>query len=266
MLRLTRAGWAALLASGSSFAAEGVRIMIDPGHGGIQSGAVGPDGVQEKALALEIARLTKAALQKRLSAKVILTRDQDALLHLSDRVTLANRQKPDLFISIHANSMPTKRQRSRVQGLETFFLSANASGEEAKRVAMRENAESKGSGSGKKPDPLAYILADLVRSEAHVDSSRLAYSVHQALIAATGATDRRVQQAPFYVLMGVEAPAILVEIGFISNTEECKRLESAEYQARIASAIAQGVSDFLSPRDGRQAQRASASSAPAATP
>jgi N-acetylmuramoyl-L-alanine amidase len=100
-------------------------------------------------------------------------------------------------------------------------------------------------------DTLAYILADLQRSEAHVDASRLAYAVHQKLIAATGAHDRGVQQAPFYVLMGVECPAILVEVGFISNPREGTKLWDEQYQDSLAAAIAQGVGTFLSQERSR---------------
>ncbi len=236
----------ACLAAPVALAGSGPHIVVDPGHGGFQEGAVGADGIAEKALSLQIARQLKEALQKEIDARVSLTRDSDSLLPLSERVAFSNRQKPDLFISIHANSMPTQRQRQRVQGVETFFLSADASGEEAGRTAARENAESPGGATPKGNDPLLFILADLARSEAHADSSRLAYAVHQKLIAATGATDRGVQQAPFYVLTGVEAPAILVEVGFISHPDESKRLQDSGYQQRIAQAIAEGVKGFLS--------------------
>jgi len=226
-------------------AGGGPHVVIDPGHGGFQEGAVGARGVPEKTLSLQIARQLKDVLQKSLSAKVSLTRDHDVLLPLSERVEFANRQKPDLFISIHANSMPNKRQRQRTEGIETFFLSADASDEEARRIAERENSEASHSPTAKPNDALSFILVDLARSEAHSDSSRLAYAVHQKLIATTGATNRGVQQAPLYVLMGVQAPAILVEVGFISHPDEGKRLEDPQYQLAVAEAIAEGVKAFL---------------------
>jgi N-acetylmuramoyl-L-alanine amidase len=150
--------------------------------------------------------------------------------------------------------MPTRRQRASTEGIETYFLSASASGEEARKVAARENGESVTPGKAAGDDPLAFILADLQRAETHGDSSRLAYALHEALIAGTGASDRGVQQAPFYVLMGLDAPAVLVELGFISNPEEAKRLGDPAYQQRLAASIAGGVKRFLAEleqRDGK---------------
>ena len=219
-------------------------VIVDPGHGGTQTGAVSPSGAWEKDAALEISKLLKAELETQLKATVKLTRDKDEQVSLADRVDWANAQKPDLFISVHLNSMPTRKQRQQTEGIETYFLSAAASGEQAKKVAARENAEF----HEKRPkggDTLAFILADLQRSEAHADSSRLAYSVHEQLVGATGGLDRGVQQAPFYVLMGLQAPAILVEVGFISHPDEGARLTDGAYQQKVAEAIAQGVAAFL---------------------
>ncbi len=230
-------------------------IVIDPGHGGAQGGASSPFGALEKNLALALAKKVKAQLEADLKATVVLTREADALVHLSERVTAANKRRPDLFISIHANSMPTQKQRLLNDGIETYFLSASASGEEARKVAARENAEVGGQPRGQAGDTLSFILADLQRSEAHADSSRLAYAVHEALIAQTGATDRGVQQAPFYVLMGLEAPAVLVEVGFISHPDEAKKLADGEYQQKLASAIAAGVEKFLAQVDARDGKK-----------
>lgn len=203
------------------------------------------DGMPEKELSLRIAKQLKEALEKQVGARVSLTRTADGVLPLSERVAFSNRQGADLFISIHANSMPTERQRQRIDGVETFFLSAEASGEEARRTAARENAESAPRTVGKAGDALSFILADLARAEAHADSSRLAYAVQHKLVAITGATDRGVHQAPLYVLSGVEAPAVLVEVGFISHPSEGKRLQEPEYQRRLAEAIAEGVKAFI---------------------
>ncbi len=230
-------------------------VVLDPGHGGTQEGASGPDNLIEKNLCLTIARKVKAQLEKDLKANVVLTRDRDAVVHLSERVTLANKRRPDLFISIHANSMPTEKQRRLNQGIETYFLSAAASGEEAKKVAARENAESGGQPKGASGDTLSFILADLQRTETHVDSSRLAYSVHESLIAETGAQDRGVQQAPFYVLMGLEAPAVLIEVGFVSHPDEARQLADAEYQGKLARAISSGVKQFLAQLEARDGKK-----------
>lgn len=248
--------WPLLAALLSSVAFAGAPVVvIDPGHGGPQEGALGPAGLLEKHLALTIARKLKAQLEKDVGAKVVLTRDRDALVHLSERVTLANSKRPELFVSIHANSMPTAKQRRLNSGIETYFLSASASGEEAKKVAARENAEAGGQPKGQAGDTLSFILADLQRTETHVDSSRLAYAVHEQLIAQTGAVDRGVQQAPFYVLMGLEAPAVLVEVGFVSHPEEGKQLAEGAYQSKLAEAISAGVKKFLAEQEARDGRK-----------
>lgn len=236
--------------------AAGPVIVIDPGHGGEQDGATSPAGLLEKNVALALTRKVKAQLEADLGATVRLTRDKDALLGLQERVDLANKLKPALFISLHANSMPTRAQRQTTYGIETYFLSAAASGEQARKVAARENAEAGAAAKGPSGDTLSFILADLQRAETHQDSSRLAYAVHEAVIAQTQAFDRGVQQAPFYVLMGLQAPAVLVEIGFISHPEESKKLADPEYQQKLAAAISAGVKQFLEQleaRDGRHA-------------
>jgi N-acetylmuramoyl-L-alanine amidase len=233
----------------------GPTVVIDPGHGGDQSGAASPEGTLEKNLSLALARRVKLVLERQLQATVVLTRDRDAMLTLPDRVTLANKLRPDVFLSIHLNSMPTQRQRQLNEGIETYFLSASASGEEARSVAARENGETTGPARDPRSDALGFILADLQRAEAHADSSRLAYALHEALIAGTGAPDRGVQQAPFFVLMGLDAPAVLVELGFISHPEEARRLNDPTYQQRLAVSIAGGVRRFLAEleaRDGKQ--------------
>lgn len=219
-------------------------VVVDPGHGGTQDGASGPNGTLEKTVALQISKRLRTQLQA-IGATVHLTREGDTDLQLAERVAWANRKEPDLFISVHANSMPTQRLRKRIHGIETYFLSASASGVDAASTAARENAEGPTQTMTPGEDTLAFILADLQRADAHVDASRLAYSVHQKLIDATAATDRGVQQAPFYVLNGLEAPAILVEVGYISHPEEGKRLAQKAYQDKLARAIAEGVKSFV---------------------
>jgi N-acetylmuramoyl-L-alanine amidase len=227
------------------------RIVLDAGHGGAQEGALGPGGLFEKALALQLALELKAELE-RSGAEVLLTREQDVLLPLADRVSFANHARPDLFLSLHANSMPTRKLRAQVEGIQTFFLSASASGEDALRTASQENAGAATAGAAPaQRDTLAFILADLQRGEAHVDSARLAYVVHRRLVASTGAVDLGVQQAPFYVLMGVEAPAVLVEVGFISHPTEGRRLGDPAYRARLVAALGEGIRAFLAEVEAR---------------
>jgi N-acetylmuramoyl-L-alanine amidase len=246
--------WTCLILLSALPALAGPLVVLDPGHGGNQEGAASPTGFKEKTLALEVALKVKAALEKTIKARVRMTREKDLLLHLNDRVKWANEQKPDLFVSIHANSMPTRRLRLKTEGIETFFLSAAASGEEARKLAARENAELPATAKGPGGDTLSFILADLQRSEAHADSSRLAYLVQERLIGASGAVDRGVQQAPFYVLMGLDAPAVLIEVGFISHPDEGARLADVAYQSKLAQAIADAVQAFLiqtNARDGK---------------
>jgi N-acetylmuramoyl-L-alanine amidase len=231
----------------------GPLIVVDPGHGGGQSGAASPKGDWEKDVALQISNDLAQELQTQLNATVKMTRRGDDDVTLANRVDWANGQNPDLFISVHLNSMPTRKQRMVTEGIETYFLSANASGEQARKVAARENAEFSEKKS-KNSDTLSFILADLQRSEAHADSSRLAYAVHEELVAATSGQDRGVQQAPFYVLMGLKAPAILVEVGFISHPEEGAKLVDAAYQLKAAQAIARGVKAFLTQVAPREAK------------
>lgn len=243
-----------LLSLGASAAERQPRVVIDPGHGGAQAGARGHQGLQEKQLALQLARRLQAHLEAA-GVHVTLTRTRDVDVPLGERVASANRQAPDLFVSLHANSMPSRQLRARTEGIETYFLSASASGEAARRTAARENQEAPARKRSPGRDTLSLILEDLVRTEAHVDASRLAYAVHGRLISATRAFDRGVQQAPFFVLMGVEAPAILVEVGFISHPQEGARLASAAYQERLTGALAQGVRAFLEENRRRDAQR-----------
>lgn len=231
------------------------RIVLDPGHGGAQEGAKGPEGLLEKEVALQIARRVRTRLERVLGAQVWLTRDDDSLLPLPDRVSFANLQRPDVFISIHANSMPTRRLRARIEGIETYFLSASASNAAAHAAALRENAD--GPAMPEVADStLAFILRDLARTEAHADSSRLAYALHPRLVAHTKAVDRGVFQAPFYVLGGVEVPAVLIEVGYISHPVEGPRLGQVAYQEKLAAAIVEGVQAFLAEVGRREAPQA----------
>ena len=216
-------------------------VVLDPGHGGPKEGAVGAKGEKEKDLALVLALALEKQLE-RSGVRVLLTREADTDLDLKARTRIANDAGADLFVSIHLNSMPP-RYRSRVHGIETFFLSAEASGERARQVAAVENAEA---GEEAAPtDDLAFILNDLAETQAHHDASKLAYTVHQRLVADLGAADRGVQQAPFIVLMGAQMPAILAEVGFLSHPAEAARLCDKAYQKRIVASLAAGLLAFL---------------------
>jgi N-acetylmuramoyl-L-alanine amidase len=226
--------------------------VVDPGHGGEKEGAVGPDGAPEKVVTLQIARRLKVRLEK-LGARVLLTRTGDTTVPLANRAALANAERADLFVSIHLNSMPSPG-RSRSRGVETYFLSADATDASATAVAARENADRlAGEPEADPSDPVAGILSSLEDTANLSESSRLAYDVHERIVRAAAAEDRGVKQAPFYVLAGARMPAVLVEVGFLSHPEEAAQLRTPAHQERIAQGIAEGIAAW------RQAGRAAAS-------
>jgi N-acetylmuramoyl-L-alanine amidase len=214
--------------------------VVDPGHGGEKEGAVGPDGALEKEVTLQIARRLKARLE-RLGARVLLTRSGDSTVPLANRAALANAERADVFVSIHLNSMPAPA-RARARGVETYFLSADATDASATAVAARENADRLAGEPELDPDdPVAGILETLEEAENLSESSRLAHEVHARIVRAAGAEDRGVKQAPFYVLAGARMPAVLLEVGFLSHPEEAARLRTPAHQDRIAQGIADGI-------------------------
>jgi N-acetylmuramoyl-L-alanine amidase len=226
--------------------------VVDPGHGGDKEGAVGPGGVREKEVALQIARRVVARLRAQ-GGKALLTRTGDIPVALAQRAALANAVRADLFVSIHLNAMPGP-SRARTHGVETYFLSADASDASATAVAARENADRLAGEPGiDGDDPVSGILQDLADTDALAESSRLAYALHDRLVAALGAPDRGVKQAPFYVLAGARMPAVLLEVGFVSHPAESQRLATAAYQEQIARAIADGVAAWR--KATAQAQR-----------
>ncbi len=217
------------------------RIVVDPGHGGHDGGAPGYfKGVQEKHIVLQIAKRLARKLNEKTGCEVILTRDTDRYLTLEERTAMANTKGADLFISIHTNAHRSKN----AYGIETYFLNL-ATDEEAVAVAARENATSK-----KNISDLQAILNDLMHNMKISESQRLARYIQGDLVDGlkgkySRIRDKGVKQAPFYVLLGAEMPAVLVETGFISNKHECTRLRQAEYQDRLVDGIVKGVSRYL---------------------
>ena len=237
----------ALSSVGGSLAAQlGLKIrkvVIDPGHGGRDTGAIGPHGVREKDVALAIARKV-AARVRALGLAVVLTRTDDSFVSLDDRTRIANESKADLFVSIHCNAA---RQR-KLSGVETWTLNV-ASDRYSARLAEFENAEAERTMSD-----LRLILADLATKANAGDARELAQSVQSSLVRGLAARvgkvrDHGVKQALFYVLLGAHMPSILIETAFISNPSEEARLKSARFQDGAAEAIARGVREFI---DGRQ--------------
>jgi N-acetylmuramoyl-L-alanine amidase len=225
-------------------------IVIDPGHGGHDAGAVGPSGLQEKELALDIARRVAALLQEELGVRVVLTRARDQFVGLRERTALANRERADLFVSIHVNAAPV----GAATGTETYFLSNEATDGAARRAAEYENrliAADTGARGGS--DVLRSILWDLAQSDFQQESSRVAETLQNNLDRALRRPSRGVKQAPFYVLGGAAMPAVLVEIGFISNPSEEQRLRDDGYRDRIARALVAGVAAYKRGYDQRVA-------------
>jgi N-acetylmuramoyl-L-alanine amidase len=223
-------------------------IVIDPGHGGHDAGAVGPSGLQEKELALDIARRVAALLQEELGVRVVLTRARDQFVGLRERTALANRERADLFVSIHVNAAPV----GAATGTETYFLSNEATDGAARRAAEYENrliAADTGARGGS--DVLRSILWDLAQSDFQQESSRVAETLQNNLDRALRRPSRGVKQAPFYVLGGAAMPAVLVEIGFISNPSEEQRLRDDGYRDRIARALAAGIAAYKRSYDQR---------------
>ena len=219
------------------------RVVIDPGHGGHDTGTVGADGTQEKDVALAIARKLRTVLTEQ-GLEVVLTRETDKFVRLEERARLANVARGDLFISVHCNSLPQRH----IRGIETYTLNL-ASDRYAIRLAARENATSE-----KGMSDLRFLLADLATRANTEESVRLATQVQSGLVSKLTARDRKIRdlgtkEALFYVLLGTKMPAILVETGFLSNGEEEKRLASSGYQDEVARAIAAGVEEFLGNRD-----------------
>ncbi|MBW1968144.1 MAG: N-acetylmuramoyl-L-alanine amidase [Deltaproteobacteria bacterium] len=217
------------------------RIVIDPGHGGRDYGAPGYlKGVYEKNISLKIARRLADKIRKKLNCKVIMTRNSDRNLSLEERTAIANTKNADLFISIHTNA---SRDR-RVYGIETFFLNL-ATDNDAILVAARENAT-----STKNISDLQSILSDLMQNAKINESSRLAGHVQGSLKDHlrkyySRIKSKGVKQAPFYVLLGAQMPAILIETSFISNSRECKRLVNQKYQDRMCDAIVRGIQAYI---------------------
>jgi len=217
-------------------------IVIDPGHGGIDRGARGPGGVREKDLTLKVAKRLAGILTDKYGYTVTLTRTDDTFVPLDKRTELANSLGASLFISIHVNASKIARAR----GIETFFLSYDATDEEAVRLAAVENGfndRQTGIEYGFNND-LKTTLLDLVETAAHHDSSTLAEAIHTSIIKFTGRGDRGVRQAPFAVLDGAVMPAVLLELGFISNKGDLRWLSSKRGMADAARSIALGIADF----------------------
>jgi N-acetylmuramoyl-L-alanine amidase len=215
-------------------------VVVDAGHGGVDLGARGVNGVLEKDLTLAVARRVAAELRAR-HVPVVETRAKDVFIPLHERTAIANQAHARLYVSIHANSAP----EPEVSGTETYFLSVDASDAEAMRVALTENDVYQQAGTAQdSQDVVGSILGDLIRTEHLRESSDLASGIQRAL-AKLPAESRGVKQAPFVVLTGVNMPAALVEIGFVTNADEVKRLGRRDVQVELAKAIATALVEAM---------------------
>jgi len=216
------------------------KIIIDPGHGGKDPGAMA-FGMKEKDIVLNIAKELAPVLRKQLHCEVLLTRDEDVFIPLEERTAIANTQNADLFISLHINAHPS----AKVRGLETYYLNLTTNAE-AMRVAARENAT-----STHQMSDLQDILSDIMKNSKISESSRLAQQVHNSILSKAenngyaNIKNLGVKQAPFYVLIGAEMPAILIEIAFISNEQDAKNLQDASFVRMLTQEIADGVRTYV---------------------
>ena len=224
-------------------------IVLDAGHGGHDPGARGPAGVQEKDVVLDVTRRAARMIEEGLGIKVVLTRSTDVFVPLRERTNFANKQRADLFVSVHANAHP----RSVSEGVETYFLSSEATDNESRQIAAIENevVQLENPQSRQKTDLLRSILWDMAQSEFQQESSFLAETVQDSMTQSLRLTNRGVKQAGFYVLGGAAMPAILIEIGFLTNPKEERKLASPEHREAIARAIYASLAEYKRRYDQR---------------
>jgi N-acetylmuramoyl-L-alanine amidase len=214
-------------------------IVIDPGHGGEKEGAKGPSGALEKDVTLAVARMLKGAIEARLGIRVLLTRDDDRTLEPDERASYANNNKADLFVSLHANASVGRA----AAGAEVFYLSLDGYSPEAQRLAMSEEGGAVPTMSGGDRQ-IEIILWEMAQMRHIADSAALAGLIEQALRSRVKMRTQAIQQAPFRVLVGANMPAVLVEMGFISNPAEEKLLTSPRYQQQVVDALVESIAKF----------------------
>jgi N-acetylmuramoyl-L-alanine amidase len=221
------------------------RVVIDAGHGGHDTGTIGPSGYAEKDLVLDVALRLGAMVEERLGSEVVYTRNDDTFVPLEMRTAIANQKQADLFVSIHANAS----RDAKARGIETYYLSFSTS-QDALETAARENAVSEKS---------IHELQDLVKKitlyEKVEESKEFAAEVQKSLYTGmsrgnTALRNRGVRKAPFVVLIGANMPSILAEISFVSNPQDEKLLKKPEYRQRIAESLFHGIQRYASSLGG----------------
>jgi len=215
-------------------------VVLDPGHGGRSLGARGSTGTREKDLVLSVAEKLKARLEEGLGIKVVLTRSADYYVGLKERTAIANNNRADLFLSVHANAT----FRRDIDGYETYFLNLKSSDKQARSYAEIENQALGVKGGEDDKALLEAILWDMAQTSYIQESSELAAMVQKRIVGELRGRDRGVRQAPLAVLMGARMPAALVEIGYISNPEQEVRLNRKSHQDQIAVALYRAIEDY----------------------
>ena len=221
------------------------RIVIDPGHGGHDTGTIGPTGLHEKELVLDLARRLRQIIAERLGSEVVLTREEDTFVPLEARTALANERQADLFLSIHANASRSKSAR----GIETYYLNFTTD-PEALEVAARENAVSQETIS-----QLQTLVQKIAMADKVDESREFATRVHKALGQGFSGGNRRgfdrgVKKAPFVVLIGANMPSVLTEVSFLSNPQDEKLLRTPEHRQKIAEALFSGIQHYVETLSG----------------
>ncbi len=218
-------------------------IVIDPGHGGKDTGAIGYRNYREKIIVFQIARRLKKALEA-YGHKVYITRSKDVFIPLRKRTSFANKKNADLFISIHANSVPRKGNYKKHHGFETYFLS-RARSKRAKNVAAKENSKYIGEMNYFAKESFLNFL----NSKRILASNKLAIDIQRGMLSSTKpyykVKDGGVRKGPFWVLVGAQMPAVLVEVGFVTSPMEARYLVNKRYQNRLAQGIALGVQNYF---------------------
>ncbi|HEX5731774.1 MAG TPA: N-acetylmuramoyl-L-alanine amidase [Blastocatellia bacterium] len=220
-------------------------VVIDPGHGGHDTGTISPGGMKEKDLVLDVARRLRAYIKRNYpDVEVILTRDADRFIALEERTAIANSRRADLFISIHANASPSKA----ASGVETFFLSPDRAKSEDLQAANRENAKIASDSTAEKIQP---VVASVTVGNRVAESRELARYIQAGLVRGIGATsprtaaNRGVKHAPFVVLLGAAMPSVLAEVSFMSNPRDEALLQTSSFRERIAASLFAGFNSYL---------------------
>jgi N-acetylmuramoyl-L-alanine amidase len=232
----------------AKWAVEAIKtIVIDPGHGGMDPGAIGPDGLQEKEVVLDVGLMVREEFKKQPHLTVYMTRDKDIFIPLQDRTKFANAKKADLFVSIHANSIEgNAKKRDNTRGFKVYFLS-QAKNEDDKLVAMRENAVIKLEDKTSRYDNLQDILIDMAGNEYLRESQDFSIMINETFhtyLKQIPKLQLGVGQANFWVLNGAYMPSVLIEVGFVSNRKEEESLREPQVKKSIANGIYEAIMSF----------------------